>query len=137
MRRLSRWQGPVLVAFCLAASWGCGKPAPRLVPVTGTVVNGDKPVPAAMVQFSADIPGTGKEEAYDAYGQTNAQGNFILRTQTHGDGAALGWYKVVITCYEGPGVRLIPRQFTDRGTTTLKVEVTEGGLKDLKLDLSK
>ena len=136
MKRAGRWQGLVLLAFCIVAAWGCGKRGPKLVPVSGVVVNGGKPVPAAMVQFSADVAGTGKEEAYDAYGHTDEQGNFSLRTLPHGEGAALGRYKVVITCYEGPGARLLPRKFTDRGTTTLTVEVKEGGLKDLKLDLS-
>jgi hypothetical protein len=137
MKPVGRWWGLVPLAFCVVLGWGCGKSGPKLVPVSGIVVNGDKPVPAAMVQFSADVPGTGKEEGWDAYAHTDAQGNFTLRTMPHGDGAALGRYKVVITCYDGPGARLIPRKFADRGTTTLNVEVKEGGLQDLKLDLSK
>src|SRR5262245_43119948 len=135
MKLAGRWR-LVPLAFCLAAL-GCGKGGPKLVPVSGVVVNGAKPVPAAMVQFSSDVAGSGKEEAFDAYGHTDEQGHFTLRTQTYGPGAALGRYKVVITCYDGPGAGLIPRQFTDRGTTTLNVEVKEGGLQDLKLDLSR
>ena len=137
MKSVGRWRALVALAFCVVAGWGCGKAGPKLVPVNGVVMNGDKPVPGAMVQFSADVAGSGKEEAFDAYGNTGTQGYFTLRTLPHGDGAAVGRYKVVITCYDGPGARLIPRKFTERESTTLNIEVKEGGAKDLKLDLSK
>jgi hypothetical protein len=90
MRLKARWPGLLLLAFCVVAAPACGRSGPKLVPVNGVVVNGDKPVPAAMVQFSADVVGTGKEVAYDAYGNTDEKGRFSLYTTPHGDGAALG-----------------------------------------------
>src|SRR5262245_22184894 len=135
MKLVGRWRGLVLLAFCVVVAGGCGKAGPKVVPVYGVVVNGDKPIPAARVLFSADV--SDKEEGFDASSHTDAQGNFKLRTLEHGEGAALGRYKVVVTCYEGPGARLIPGKFKDLATTPLTIEVKEGGLKDLKLDLSK
>lgn len=126
------WPGLAALALCVAGG-GCGKAGPKLVPVSGIVTNGDKPVPSAIVQFAADISQGG---GLDAYGQTDADGRFTLQTIPHGPGAMVGSYKVVVTT-DGPGARLIPRKFTDLGSTTLYVEIREGGSTDLKLDLGK
>src|SRR5262249_54713531 len=134
MKSASGRPGLVFLACCLATGWGCGKPAPKLVPVSGVVVNGDKPVARAAISFAADISQGGQTR--DAYGSTDEQGRFSLRTVTDGKGAPVGRYKVVITS-DGPSGRLIPRGLTDLNTTTLVVEVKEGGSQDLKLDLSK
>jgi hypothetical protein len=123
-----------MVAFCIATIWGCGKPAPKLVPVSGVVVNGNRPVSRAAISFAADI--SQGEQTLDAYGSTDAEGHFTLQTVTHGKGAPAGRYKVVITT-DGPSSRLIPPKFTNLSSTTLKVEVPENGAPDLKLDLSK
>ena len=53
-----------------------------------------------------------------------------------GKGAPAGRYKVVITT-ESPSRALIPASITALRTTTLVVDVPEGGVQDLKLDLSK
>jgi hypothetical protein len=134
MKSVFRRQGLVFLAFCAAAGWGCGKPAPKRVPVGGVVVNGDKPVAHAALSFVADISGGGP--TLDAYGSTDGEGRFTLQTVSHGKGAPPGRYKVAITT-TGPSGRLIPAGVTAHHSTPLVVDVPEGGAPDLKLDLSK
>ena len=133
MKSVVRRLGPVLLALCLAAGGGCGKRPPKCYPVGGVVVNGDKPVARAAISFAADTSGGG--ETLDAYGSTDEEGKFSLQTVAHGKGAPAGRYKVVLTT-DGPSGRLIPPGLTSLSTTTLVVDVPEGGAEDLKLDLS-
>ncbi len=124
----------VVLVCGLVAAWGCGKPAPKLVPVSGVVLHGTTPVSRAAISFAAEISQGG--ETRDAYGSTDDQGRFTLQTVTDGKGAPVGKYKVVITT-DGPSGRLIPKTVSDLTTTPIEVEVKEGGTQDLKLDLSK
>ena len=133
MKSVCRRLGSVFLVLWIATGAGCGKNAVALVPVSGVVVYGDKPVSSASVLFAADRSKEG--ENYDAYAMTDTQGKFTLFTAQHGKGAAAGHYKVSITS-EGPN-RLIPAKFNQFGTTTLAVDIPEGGTNDLKLDLSK
>jgi len=126
--------GLVAVAFCVASALGCGKPAPKLVPVSGMVVNGNNPVARAAISFAADISQGGP--TLDAFGSTDADGRFTLQTVSHGKGAPPGRYKVVITT-DGPSSRLIPANITALSTTRLVVDIPQDGSQDLKLDLSK
>jgi hypothetical protein len=134
MKPVTRWQALFFLACSLAAGWGCGKPALKLVPVSGVVVNGNKPVARAAISFAADISQGG--ETLDAYGSLDGEGRFSLQTVSGGKGAPAGRYKVVITT-DGPSSRLIPASITSLVTTTLVVDVPEDGVQDLKLDLSK
>jgi hypothetical protein len=134
MKSAYRRQGLVLLAFSVAAGWGCRPSGPKPVPVSGVVVNGKQPVSRAAISFAADISGGGK--TLDAYGSTDGEGRFTLQTVSHGNGAPPGRYKVVITT-DGPSGRLIPARFTHLSTTTLTVDVPEGGAQDLRLDLGK
>jgi hypothetical protein len=124
--------GPVLLALGVAASAGCGN-APKLVPVSGVVVNGDKPVARATISFAADVSQGGR--TLNAYGSTDDEGRFSLRTVSGRKGAPAGRYKVVLTT-DNPSRRLIPASITDLSTTQLVVDIPEGGRQDLKLDLS-
>jgi hypothetical protein len=134
MKSVYRRHGLVFLAFCVATGWGCGKPGPKLVPVSGVVVNGNKPVTGAYVVFAADVSQGG--QTLDAYGSTDKEGHFTLRTtKSHAKGTPAGRYKVVIST-DGPSP-LIPRPFTTLDTTPLQVDVPESGTEDLKLDLSK
>jgi hypothetical protein len=133
MKSVCRWLGLVFLMLGIAMNGGCGKVEPKLVPVSGVLVNGDKPIPSVSVVFSADI--STRDLNCDAYAQTDAQGKFTLYTSQRGKGAAAGHYKVSVTS-EGPH-RLIPAKFTQFGTTTLHVDIPENGTNDLKLDLSK
>ena len=124
----------IFVAGWVAIGLGCGKPGLKLVPVSGVVVNGTKPVSRVAMSFAADTSGGG--ETLDAYGSTDGEGRFTMQTVTHGPGAPPGRYKVIITT-DGPSGRLIPASITSLTTTPLIVEVPQDGTQDLKLDLSK
>jgi hypothetical protein len=134
MKSIDRRSGLIFLAFCVGTGWGCGKPVPKLVPVSGVVVNGNKPVARVALSFAADISQGG--QTLDAYSSTDEEGRFTLQTVSHGKGAPAGRYKVVLTT-DGPSARLIPPKFTSLSTTTLMVDVPERGVQDLKLDLSK
>jgi hypothetical protein len=134
MKSVGRRLGLVFLACWVATGGGCGKPALKLVPVSGVVVNGNKPVARVALSFAADISGGG--QTLDAYGSTDGEGRFTLETVTQGKGAPAGRYKVVITT-DGPSGRLIPASITSLSTTPLVVDVPEDGVQDLKLDLSK
>jgi hypothetical protein len=126
--------GLAFLACWAATGWGCGKPGLKLVPVSGVVVNGTKPVSRAAISFAADISQGG--ETLDAYGSLDGEGHFTLQTVTRGMGAPPGRYKVVITT-DGPSSRLIPTSITALHSTPLVVDIPEDGTQDLKLDLSK
>src|SRR5262249_9413379 len=119
MKSVYRQRGLVLLAY-VAMAWSCGKPPPRLFPVSGVVVNGNKPVSRAAISFAADISQGG--ETLDAYASTDAEGRFNLQTVTHGKGVPAGRYKVVIST-DGPSSRLIPAKFTDLSSTTMIVDI--------------
>ncbi|MDX1966098.1 MAG: hypothetical protein SFV23_02900 [Planctomycetaceae bacterium] len=79
--------------------WGCGgKPTPPTVPVTGSVTYQGEPVAGAIVAFSPITPGAG---SFTAFGTTDEQGRFALRTAIDGatdkDGAVEGAYIVTIS----------------------------------------
>jgi hypothetical protein len=133
MKSVCRRLGLVFLALGMATGWGCGKPPPKLVPASGVLVNGDKPIASVTVLFAADLSTGGQN--FDAYASTDAQGQFTLYTGQHGKGAVAGHYKVSVTS-EGPH-RLIPAKFTQFSTSTLQVDIPENGTNDLKLDLGK
>ena len=133
IKSVSRSLRLVFLALWIPTVWGCGKPEPKLVPVSGVVMNGGRPIASATVLFAADI--SKKGETLDAYAETDAQGKFTLFTAQRGKGATVGHYKVSVTS-EAPN-RLIPAKFNQFGTSTLEVDVPETGTNDLKLDLSK
>jgi hypothetical protein len=132
MKSVGRHWGPVFLALCIATS-GCGRAGPKLHPVGGIVVNGKEPVARASVSFAAVVsPGT---QTLDGYASTDAEGRFSVQTVSQGKGLPAGTYKVVIT-RDLPARGQIPGKFTTLPTTTLSVNVPEGGVQDLKLDLS-
>jgi hypothetical protein len=134
MKSVYRRWGLVVLAFCLVAGWGCGPRAPKLYPVSGVVVNGMEPVQRAAVSFSAVLtPGA---QTLDGYASTDDEGRFTVQTVSQGKGVPAGSYKVVIT-RDRPARGQIPAKFNTLPTTTLLVEIPEGGKQDLKLDLSK
>jgi hypothetical protein len=134
MKSAARRPALLLLALGVAAGWGCSKPVPKRFPVGGVVVNGTQPVARVTISFSADLSKGGP--TLDAYGSTDGEGRFTLQTVSHGQGLPAGHYKVVLTT-DGPSRRLIPDKLTALLTTTLEVDVPEGGVQDLKLDLAK
>ena len=96
--RLLRLSGRLgLAVGVCAAVWavaGCGKPALKLVPVSGKVLVGDKPVTSGVVQFRAD-PDHGNRSWEVPIGEVQPDGSFELMTGTQ-KGAPLGWWKVIV-----------------------------------------
>jgi hypothetical protein len=134
MKSVLRRPGLVLLAACVVAAWGCGKPGLKLVPVSGVVVNGNKTVSRATLAFAAEAaPGS---QTLDGYGSTDGDGKFTIQTVLQGPGVPAGRYKVVLHS-ETASARLIPTSLTSLTTTPLIVEIPEDGTDDLRLDLSK
>jgi hypothetical protein len=133
MNAVSHRQGLVVLALCVAFGGGCGKGL-KLVPVSGVVVNGNKPVTRATIAFAAEAPPG--VQTLDGYGSTDAEGKFTIQTITQGPGVPAGRYKLVLHS-ETDSARFIPNSITSLTTTPLVVEVPEDGTQDLKLDLSK
>jgi len=76
---------------------GCGTNS-NIVPVSGEVIYGGKPVQEAKVMFlSPESPRT-------ASSLTDSQGRFDLTTFSKGDGAAIGEHKVAISSFTDEAV---------------------------------
>lgn len=97
---LSRLVATIIATVAFLAT-GCDG-AGSVVPVTGTVTLDGKPLADAEVVFHPDpAKGAGGDSAS---GFTDAQGRFTLRTgRTGKDGAAPGFYRVVVTDTAGVG----------------------------------
>lgn len=138
-----------LLAAWLLVSIGCAAkvppppPLPALLPVTGTVKMGGKPLDGAVVIFlTTDVTGA----AFNVMGGTDAAGSFKLKTrsgQELHDGAPAGNYKVFISRMVKPdGTPLAPdpkippamvaaresiaAKFSNPNQTTLKATVAAG-----------
>lgn len=82
----------LLLSFCLLGCSGGADGAPKLYPVTGTLVVGGSPLADITVQL---IPADPDSKAKPGLGKTDAEGNFEIRT--NGDkGAPTGKFKVVL-----------------------------------------
>jgi hypothetical protein len=86
----------VLVAVLPLFLMGCG--APKLVPVSGKVTQGGKPVTSGLVVYSAVKSG---DKLMAITGQIKEDGTYALQTDGK-DGAPLGKYKVFISPMAGP-----------------------------------
>jgi hypothetical protein len=91
---------------------GCGKKGPEqhgTVKVTGTVKYNGNPVEGATVTFipseSKDMQNKGKGNA--AFGTTDKDGTFVLRTFNPDDGGVPGKYIVTVTKYEKRSVEAV------------------------------
>ncbi len=146
----------LLSVVAVAIVWscgGCGKPEPPpLVPVSGTVTIGGKPVPSAMVTFYPLFEGFGGEVI--AEGISDAAGRFTLSCPL-GEGVCIGRHKVTVADAPTPddardqtveaqtrmaaflrslSNRPIGMKFGSLATSPLELEVTaDGGPYDLSL----
>ena len=73
---------------------GCEEPGTPKVQVTGSVTFQGKPLEGAIVSFTPKAGGP------PASGTTDADGKYILSTESHGDGAVVGEYAVTIAKYD-------------------------------------
>jgi Carboxypeptidase regulatory-like domain len=130
----------VILAAVLAAA-GCGGGSGTVL-VRGVVKLDGQPVANASVVFVAQTPG-----GRDAYGSTNANGEFRLTTTNPDDGALPGKYKVVIQSAgedggstpfddtgklpaarpKAPRGPRVPAKYTSVGQTPLTQEVPPSG----------
>ncbi len=136
----------VLVFVCtfsfLAA--GCGSSGPEVVPVTGTVTRGDKPVNKLFLNF---MPHKGRP----SWGVTDQDGHYTLHYEKDRDGAVVGPHKVWVeirpsspkeelalqrgTLKLHPEMQKILEKYGKKAAKPLTVEVTaDNPVIDLKLD---
>lgn len=146
-RRSRGW--PFVVALALVCT-GCGPGQPtadivETVPVAGVLSYQGKPLEYHQVTC---YPSGGERPAA---GIADASGRFTLGTNGEGDGAVAGTHQVAVT-YVGPpntdpeaGMNdfspppppkvKIPAKYRNIKTSELQVEIPEGGIDDLKIDL--
>ena len=126
MRQFSRLG---VVAFLLAATVGCGGNSYQ--PVRGQVVFTDNS-PATALEGGQVVFRTkgGEGKVLTATGSIDAQGRFVLGTDTTNDGAAIGKYEILITPPSGSGdtpvAGIIDRKYEKFETSGLSQDVVKG-----------
>lgn len=135
----SRIAAMFVLSLALAALGGCGQSG-KLVPVTGKVMVGDKPLTTGTVTF---IPEGDNKSKIEPVGTIGADGTYTLATGTQ-PGAPAGKYRVIVTAtrpsdpkdeYSEP-VSLVNTMYSDRNSPNLPVEVVADAAPrayDLKL----
>jgi hypothetical protein len=97
--RLERWAfyGCLIVFAMVFASCGRDPRLPELVPVSGTVTLGGRPLSGALVRF---LP-VGETRGSAAGGRTDAEGKYRLYSNRAEEGTAVGEYRVTIEMVPG------------------------------------
>ena len=136
-----RTRGHLSIPASLAALLlgGCGGPYDATV--SGAVKLQGNPLPRATVAFIPDNPGA------SAYGMTDAQGNYVVRTGRE-EGLPAGTYTVSVAANEAPtsggskdggplpmGKSITPEWYRDPATSGLKYTVESGG-NEINIDLT-
>jgi hypothetical protein len=130
----------LLVAGCGGGEGGIS--APKLAPVEGVVYFNGQPLPNASLAFYPEKGPAGVAIA-------DASGKFKVKTNGS-NGAPIGTCLVTVSDGSKPDEepppadgnemqllkkRTLPAKYSSKDTTDLVVEVIEGGVTDLKLDL--
>lgn len=140
----------VVLALCLTVVSGCGNGNQTgrmpVFPVKGKIIFQGKPLDEATVNFVA------KDGKPVARGTTDDEGNYMLTTYESNDGAAEGEFVVLVTKMESsspkvetkeygaatpyPGSKgsskyIVPKFYTNRETSPLKVTVTQDASKNV------
>jgi len=110
---------------------GCSQSLPDRAPVSGQVIYHGKPLLFGAVMFQP-------QRGWPARGVIEPDGVFHLSTYGDRDGAAIGFHRVRVSCYEkqrpgavpnggnaekGLGASLIPLRYTDINSSGLTAEV--------------
>jgi hypothetical protein len=97
-RKPSRVLAVALLSAGLVSPIGCGPNdgLGKRFPVSGKVTYKGQPLTSGTINFLPEDPNTGRP----AVGEIQPDGSFQLTTQTPGDGAMGGKYKVSISAYE-------------------------------------
>jgi hypothetical protein len=128
METMRHWFWTLTATLALAGCGESGPPIPELAPVTGTVMQGGKPLEGAAVSFWP----TGKGSP--SIGSTNAEGRFELKYGGKAPGAPIGSHTVRISKMTGEaGEQLIPAKYNDNSKLTQ--EVKKDGPNDFKIEL--
>jgi hypothetical protein len=137
---LSRLVWSILCACGLFTLAGCG--GLKLVPVSGKVTLGGKPLYGGAVSFVPDAS-KGNNARVSCMGPIRFDGRYELTTSGitesgTGKGAPPGWYKVtLLTTLPGTPAITVNPKYLNVDTTPLSIEVVadpEPGHYDLKLD---
>jgi len=134
----------VIAVAALALSGCSGVKTPPLGQVGGVVTLDGQPLTKGQVQF---VPDSSKgTKGRMAVGLIGTDGRFALTAFKPGDGALVGFHKVVIICEEDvpafdpkvappPPKSLIPVRYTDVKTSGLTAEVKSAGKNDFTFAL--
>ena len=112
-------------AFLVA---GCNtQPGEKLLPVSGKVTAGGKPVPTGNVTFYP-MAAKGNETKHQPMGVLDSEGNYEVFVPGGRKGAPAGWYKVVVYAVDDPqpgkpNKYLVQKECADVDATPLKIEV--------------
>ena len=127
----ARFTAGAALAAATVALVGCGDAAPKIVPVSGTVLIDGQPLSYGYVQV---LP-TGWRPAS---GRLGGDGRFTLTTKVNGDGCAVGTHAVAILSSESLSPETTkwhaPKEYADAKTSGLTVTIT-GPTDDLKIEL--
>lgn len=115
----------------LSVAVGCGAKKPKLVEVTGKVLQNGQPVTAGSIWFHPDVgnPWTGEKSSC----LLQLDGSFAMRTYPYGDGVPPGKYKVTLLPELANRLRL--PNLSNPEKTTLSIDVPETGIRDRVFEL--
>jgi hypothetical protein len=131
-RRIAPGAIAAAVLACLVALPGCGESGPTMGRVYGKVTYNGKPVPKGTITFVPTTPG-----GRNATGVIAEDGSYSLQTESPGDGAITGDYKVAISARDDvildyipkkapPPKRLTPEKYENPETSDLTAKVESG-----------
>jgi hypothetical protein len=143
----------LVMSASLVAGIGCSgggdkwtKARPPVYKASGTVMYKGKPLEKALVLYH---PNNGE---HSPYGETDADGKFLLTTFDEHDGGPAGSYKVVVTKmeyelkptpYDSPEEKsvaripkpLLPAKYSKKETTDLTAEIKADGANETVLEI--
>jgi hypothetical protein len=134
--------GWLIFGGCLLLALGCGRKGLDLVPVHGRITLDGKPVANAGVGFISP------SASHPATANTDADGNYRLRTLAANDGAVVDDYAVTVVLSEDPNygtsraynprmIRwIVPERYSSASTSGLKAKVTREDPNVFDFDLS-
>ena len=126
---MNRWR--LLLLMAMAATTGCGRSGPKVVPVEGkiTLAGGEWPNKGSLyftpVEAAAGFP------MRPGTGEFGLDGKFTVTSFRRGDGLIPGRYRVGIECWASPSVMgsktpaesAVPREYRSPETSGLEVEI--------------
>ncbi len=131
--RISIPQLITIAGILLGACGGCGVGSgahTELLPVKGKVTYKGRPLTKGVVRFEPD--GYGRE----ARGEIQADGTFVLGTNTNDDGVIAGHHRISIAgTGNHPAKELVPKKYTSLNTSELEADV-DADHTEVTLDLA-